>query len=173
MFTALAGMIVGAGSFFGALAVIDFFSSPSASPPEVVQRIDTVDGLKTKLIYDVASLRRAANSANLENSESLKSALDVVERLPDGQIRLAGWAADIHGNGTPVRILAFAKGKAVLDAETNGERPDVTAALKLEPSLARNVKFELKAACNPREALVVAAATKKNTYTHIRTTTCP
>lgn len=174
LFAAFAGLIICAGSFFGTLAAIDFLSSPSQfSSPEVAAEIDNVEGLKTTLIYDEASLHKAADLARLRTSDSLKGVLDVIERLPDGQVRLGGWAVDIRGDGTPVRILAFVKGRQILEAETNGERPDVTAALQLEPRLARNVRFELKAACNPREALVVAAATKQNVYAPIRATTCP
>jgi len=174
LFTAVGGTIICAGSFFGTLSIIDYLSSRSQPVSlEVAEAIDNVGGLKTTLIYDDASLRRAADSAKLKTSESLKGALDVIERLPDGNVRLAGWATDIRGDGTPVRILAFAKGQQVLEAETNGERPDVTNALRLEPALAKNVRFDLKAACNPREALVVAIATKDNAYAPLRATTCP
>lgn len=118
-------------------------------------------------------MSKAADFAKFKLSDRLKGSLDVVERLPDGHVRLSGWATDVSGDGSPVRILVFAKGKQVLEAETSGERPDVTTALKLEPRVAKNVKFELKAACNPREALVVAVATKKNSFVPLRIITCP
>lgn len=171
-FTIFAGVIVCTGSFFGTLGFIDFLASANRTT-SVATEVDKVEGLKATLIYDAASLHSAANLAQLSTSESLKGGLDVLERLPDGQVRLAGWAADVSGDGTPIRILAFGRGKPLLEAETNGERPDVTAAFKLKPGPARNVKFEFKAACGPREALVVAAATKKNTYIPIKVTTCP
>ena len=177
-FTAIAGVIICAGSFFGTLAIMDFVSAPSSQlvAKEVVEEAgkdDTLAALKTALIYDAASLYKAAGLANLQISANLKGALDVLERLPDGQVHIAGWAADIRGGGAPVRILAFAKGKPILEAETNGERPDVATALNLEPAVARNVKFDLTMACNRSEALVVAMATKKNAYAPLKATVCP
>ena len=171
LFAIFAGAIVCAGSFFGTLAFIDFTNAPPTSA--IADDADRVDGLKAALIYDESSLRRAADNIRLETSPNLKGVLDVLERLPDGQIRLAGWVADTRGDGTPVRILAFAKGKPILEAETSGERPDVTAAFQLSPSSARNVKFELKVACNPRDALVIAAANNKNAYLPLKATVCP
>lgn len=174
LFILFAGVVVGAGSFFATLAFIDFTNTQRpAAPIDEVDKVDRVEGLKAALIYDEPSLHRAADNIRLETSPDLKGVLDVLERLPDGQIRLAGWVVDTRGDGTPVRILAFAKGKPILEAETNGERPDVTAAFQLSPSSARNVKFELKAICNPRDALVIAAANNKNTYLPLKATICP
>jgi hypothetical protein len=175
IFAALAGVVVCAGSFFGTLAFIDFANAPPSplNIEEVDQGVDKIGGLKAALIYDEPSLQRAANTAHLQISPHLKGVLDVIERLPDGQVRLAGWAVDQRGDGSPVRILAFAKGKTILEAQTSGERPDVTAALQLDPTSARNVKFELTTVCNPREALVVAAANSKNAYFPLKATVCP
>ena len=172
--TAFAGVTICAGSFFGTLAIMDFVAAPSAHlVAEQADEVDTFAALKTALIYDAASLDKAAGLAKLQISANLKGALDVLERQPDGLVHIAGWAADVRGGGAPVRILAFAKGKPILEAETSGERPDVTTALNLEPSVARNVKFDVKMACNRSEALVVAMATKKNAYAPLKTTVCP
>jgi hypothetical protein len=173
LLTAIAGLIVCGGSFLGTLAVIDLVSSHLEPSPAAVAEGDRVEGLKTTLIYDEASLLRAAEVAKLQTSETLRGYIDGLERLPDGQVRLFGWAIDPSGDGSPIRILAFAKGKAVLEGETKGERPDVAAAYRLPPDQARNVSFELTAACNPRESLVVAAATKTNAIAPLRITTCP
>ena len=172
--TAFAGVIICAGSFFGTLAIMDFVSAPSARlVAEEAVEVDPVAALKTTLIYDATSLHKAASLAKLQISANLKGALDVLERQPDGSVRVAGWAADIRGGGAPVRILAFAKGKPILETETSGERPDVTTALNLGPSVARNVKFDVKMACNRSEALVLAMATQKNAYAPLKATVCP
>ena len=63
--TAFAGVIICAGSFFGTLAVIDFFAAPSAPlVAEAADEVDTIAALKTALIYDAASLDKAAGLAN-------------------------------------------------------------------------------------------------------------
>lgn len=172
---ALAGIIVCAGSFFGTLALYDHIIPPQtvAAVNPIVESANKIAVLKSALIYDEASLRKADDNVQLEASPNLMGVLDVLEKRADGHIRLAGWVADKRGDGSPVRILAFAKGKPILDAETKGERSDVTTAFHLSPNAARNVSFELTAVCNSREALVVAAASMTNAYLPLKATVCP
>ncbi len=171
--TIIAGIGVFVGSYFATNAILDFASQPSEAPPAGNNQGDGIEALKTALIYDERSLQNAALAAKLRSSESLRGVIDGVQRMPDGRVVAAGWAVDTRGNGAPVTILAFAKGKQVLEGETAGERPDVTAALHLPPHLARNTKIDLTVPCNSGEALVIAFATRTNAYAPGKVSTCP
>jgi hypothetical protein len=172
--TIVAGLCVCAGSFFATLRVIDSASrSTGTSIAEQSDQPSGLEALKTALIYDAYSLSVAAAIAKLRNSDSLKGVVDSLQRLSDDRVIAGGWAVDTRGDGTPVKIVAFARGKQVLEAETSGERPDVTAAYHLPAHIAKNTKFDLTVPCNRSDALVIAIATTSDTYASLKATTCP
>src|SRR5262245_30892597 len=66
--------------------------------------------LAAYLVPDEGILSAAAKAAGLQASDKLNGYIDEVTRLNKDQVKIAGWAADTIGQGTPITVLVFADG---------------------------------------------------------------
>jgi hypothetical protein len=85
--------------------------------------------LATYPISNGLDLAQAAHLADLIPSRRLSGYVDVIRRIDEQKVDLVGWAAD--GRGTALEVLVFVARHSVATTQTAGERPDVTAALRL------------------------------------------
>ncbi|MDC7787420.1 hypothetical protein PQJ75_17550 [Rhodoplanes sp. TEM] len=68
---------------------------------------------------------RAAAKAGLTRSEGLKGIVDAADVLPDGRLKVAGWAVDTRKGNRPVDVVIVAPKVAVFVVRTTSPRDDV------------------------------------------------
>jgi hypothetical protein len=126
-------------------------------------------------VSDDASLAAAATAAGFHISNDVKGYADGILRLDDQKVRIAGWAANVAGDRTPLELTVFLNGVDVSEIQTKGERPDVTQALKLSTATAQNVGFEGVVSCNPGDKIIIVVTTSSNKYLPLdpRPISCP
>ena len=125
-------------------------------------------------ITNTHSLLTAIKAAGLRGSPNVKGTIDEVKRLNDSQVAIAGWAAEIGNSSTPLTVLAFVDGKAVLAMRTSGRHPDVVSVLGASDAPeAANVSFQGTARCAHGQKLIVIAVTDGNSYGHFGARDCP
>ena len=124
--------------------------------------------LQNRIVPNTETLRIAARESGLLPSEGLQGYVDKLEWLPDGSLKLGGWAVDRQGDGSPLSILVFANGKSVQIVLTTGERPDVKMAFGLSDQMSANLAFSVESpgpiSCGPVDSFVVVAISKNNEY---------
>jgi hypothetical protein len=159
----LLGIAVLAGSFLGTLWFLNVFEGIKG--PE----IPPVAILENSSISDDASMEAAAIAAGFEPSSKIGGNVESLTRLSPDQVRIGGWVADLGGDGNPIDVLGFSESKSIFHAQTNGERSDITAALKLTPGApaTRNVAFVIATSCHAGEKIIVAAFTQSKKYAPI------
>ena len=111
-----------------------------------------------------ASLAAAASAAGLQPADYLRYGIERLTRLPNGQVEIAGVAADMPGDGRPLLILVLAGGKTVFQGETAGARADVARMFDLTDAAARQVIFKGTMACTAGEPLLGVVASRTRTY---------
>ena len=113
-----------------------------------------------------------ADVAGLHQSFEVKLAIDELNRIDGDRVRIAGWAADVAGRGTPLEIVIFGQGTNLYHTQTAGERSDVTQALNLPPS-GRNVAFGGTFNCLPGERLIIVAVAHSKRFSFTSSFRCP
>ena len=161
----------------GALVLILSFTitlwltEPEVSPEDMIQ------SLAAATISDEASLNDAARTAGLQYSTYVKANIDALTRVDANHVSISGWAVEtiaaITARGAPITVMAFSGGKRIFSVETKGERPDVTAALKLSEEAAKNVAFAGQLECRPGQKLLIVGATLSGAYALLDTRSCP
>jgi len=129
--------------------------------------------LNLSSIVDWPTFVAAVDAAGFRPSFDVRMAIDELRRGDDGGIRIAGWAADVRGQGAPLNLLVFAAGRLVYDTQTAGERPDVTQELKLSVPSARNVKYDGTFTCVTGQKLIVAVVSRSKRYAFSSSHVCP
>jgi hypothetical protein len=99
--------------------------------------VGTAISTKNKSVEDIVAI--LANRTNeefikelsrvLSRSQSTVGYVDLLQRLPDGRLRLAGWAVDKGETGEPVSIFVIVPTKVVLMATTHNRREEVALAI--------------------------------------------
>ncbi|MGA7449827.1 MAG: hypothetical protein WBW73_00620 [Rhodoplanes sp.] len=67
----------------------------------------------------------------LPQAQSMIGAVDLLQRLPDGRLRLVGWVVDKDEREQPVSVFAIIPTKVVLATRTGKKRDDVASLLKV------------------------------------------
>lgn len=113
-------------------------------------------------------LRAAATELGLVESPKLRGYVDKLSLLPGRSIRLQGWVLDLSGDGSPVSIVVFARGKSLPIVQSSGQRPDVRRSFKLTNQQSANLAFAVSSGtptgCLPIKSLMVVAITKNDEY---------
>jgi hypothetical protein len=122
-------------------------------------------------ISNGSELAKSAYKADLIPSQRLDGRVNVIRRLDEQKVDLAGWAAD--WNGTALEALVFVAGHLVATTHTAGERPDVTAALRLGFGARTNVALYANFTCRKGEQPVVVILGNGKEYLHLRSAPCP
>jgi len=167
-FTIVAAAVSLVASFFIALRLIpDTTNSVNAEA-----KLGPIERLRQSQVYNNASLASAARAADLVPLEDVRGNIDAINRLPDGQVRIVGWAVNLSGDGTPLTLIAFTGGRGTLLGKTDGPREDVTKALGLSAKAAKNVQIAGLVQCERGEVIVVVAIDKDSVYAPIKFDRC-
>lgn len=142
------GIFVLVGSFFMTYWLMLFWKPRSS-----------IASFASSEISDDAGLARAAITAGLRPSSSLKGWIEEVSRLNEKEVKIRGWSTDIRGEDTPITVIAFAEGKNALQTRTRGPRVDVADYLKLPNAAGWDMAFEGSVTCRPGRPLFVVAVT--------------
>jgi len=111
-----------------------------------------------------ASLATAATAAGLQPADYLRYGLEKLTRLANGQVEIAGVAADMPGDGRPLLILVLAGNKTIFQGETAGARADVARMFNLTDAAARHVIFNGTLSCTAGEPLLGVVTSRSKTY---------
>jgi hypothetical protein len=122
-------------------------------------------------ISNGSELAKSAYEADLIPSQRLDGRINVIRRLDEQKVDLAGWAAD--WNGTALEALVFVDGHLAATTHTAGERPDVTAALRLGFPARTNIALYANFSCRKGEQPVVVILGNGKEYLHLRSVPCP
>jgi hypothetical protein len=145
-------------------------------PNPLPQSINTSQLLESVARWKVpteALLTQAAQEAGLHLSKNMVGSVDALRRVSDTEVAMAGWAADIEGNETPLHVIVFVRGDLVAKVQTKGEFPPATALYGLAFGSEKNVLFQANFPCRPNEQpLVIAVGTKQN-YHPLKSQQCP
>lgn len=146
----VAGLVVLVGAFF------------------TINWILSINELPDWKFTDDASLAAAAKAAGFQPSADVIGFVDNISRIEPGKVRVAGWAADLSGDGAPITLMVFVNGHGAAFSSTDGSRPDVTAAIKANPKAtsdaAKNTSFVSNFSCAADDKVVVVAVTKAKGY---------
>lgn len=96
-----------------------------------------------------------------------------MSRTNNLDVTMAGWLADLEGDGTPLDVVVFVAGVMVARTATKGERPDVTQAFGLGLGAEKNVYFQVSFRCGPGEPPVVAGLGRARQYLPLVSRPCP
>ena len=110
------------------------------------------------------SLAAAASAAGLQPADYLRYGLDKLTRLANGQVEIAGLAADMPGDGRPLLILVLAGSKTIFQGETAGARADFARGFMLTDAAARHVVFNGTLSCTAGEPLLGVVTSPTRTY---------
>lgn len=135
------------------------------------ESLDPAHLLANQSISDEQALGAAAAQLGLRPSRYMHGYVDWLERIPDGSVKLGGWAVDTNGDGSPLSLVIFAQGKGLPVVPTIGERPDVKDAYRLADRQSENLAFVVVSpssiACGPTDNFVVVAVNNKKEYARI------
>jgi hypothetical protein len=150
-----------------------FFITLWLTEPQVVSAPDNrsdAERLAAYPIKDSSDLIKSAQDAKLILSPRLSGHVDVIRRIDERDVVLAGWAAD--RDGTPLQVLIFVAGQLAATTHTAGERPDVTAALHLGFGAQKNVVLSANFTCRKGDQPVVVVIKEKQ-YMQLQSEPCP
>jgi hypothetical protein len=161
--TCVAGTLAFAISFVVALRV--------TKPPRPPTAAMTM--LAGSTISNLGSLMAAVKNAGLRGTPDIKGGIDEITRRDKDHVTLKGWAAEISDSDSPLAVMVFVDGRKQVTLETNGRRPDVTAALGLSEAASANVSFQGDLTCSRGQKLIVIAVAQSDAYGHFGTRLCP
>jgi hypothetical protein len=94
--------VLGAGVLVGSFLITLWLTEPT-TPPDIKPAPPSIksDIFAANLVRDERTLPAAANAAGLKPSDKLKGVVDTVTRLDSAQVRIDGWAVDLHGENGP------------------------------------------------------------------------
>jgi hypothetical protein len=124
-------------------------------------------------VASYSDLAKLAQDMGLRHSLRLKGAIDAMDRIDERTVRMGGWLADVQGDGTPLDVLVFSRGKVVGWALTKGARDDVARAANLSGEAAQNVVVSLDFACERSDAPVVVGVGRGRDYLALPVQRCP
>jgi hypothetical protein len=151
--------------FFGS-----FFITLWLTEPQVPDSRSGAQRLAAYRISNSADLTKSAYDANLIPSRQLSGYVDAIRRIDEQKVDLAGWASDREG--TALEVLIFVAGQLVATTHTEGERPDVTAALHLGFGAQTNVALSANFPCRRGDQPTVVLL-KENQYVQLQSNPCP
>jgi hypothetical protein len=122
-------------------------------------------------ISNGSDLAKSAYEADLIPSQRLDGHADVIRRIDEQNVDLAGWATDHQG--TALEVLVFVAGHLAATTHTGGERPDVAAALRLGFGADKNLAFSANFTCRRGDQPVVVVLGNEKEYLHLQSGPCP
>jgi hypothetical protein len=160
--------------FLLAVLIGSFFVTLWLTEPQVPNAPDNRSRAERLAAYPISNgsdLAKSAYGADLVPSQRLFGIVNTIRRIDEQKVDLAGWAAD--GHGTALEVLVFIAGHLVATTHTAGERPDVTAALRLGFGANTNVALFANFTCRKGDQPVVVVLGNEREYKHLPTAPCP
>jgi hypothetical protein len=160
--------------FLSAVLFGSFFITLWLTEPQVPNVPDNRSPAERLIAYPISNssnLAKSASEAGLIPSQRLDGRVDAIRRIDEQKVDLAGWAAD--GNGTALEVLVFVAGQLVTTTHTAGERPDVTAALRLGFGARTNVALYANFTCRRGDQPVVVVLGNEKEYMQLHSALCP
>ena len=160
------------------LAVLSgsFFATLWLTEPKVEDTLNDRSDAQRLAAYPISGssdLTKSAQDAKLIPSRRLSGHIDVIRRVNEQEVWLAGWAADPKGDSTPLEVLIFVAGQLVATTHTAGERPELTAALHLDFGAQKNVLLSANFACQRGDQPIVVVLGKEKQYMPLQSDPCP
>ena len=166
-------IIAAAVSLVGSFLITLWLTEPDGINRATAEvQLDGVERLRRSFVYDNRTLGAAAQAAGLVPLDNVRGHIDEIQRLPDGQVRMTGWAADVHGDGSPLSVVAFGGGRGTLLGRTDGPRDDVAKDQKLSQAAARHVAIVGSLPCERGQTIVAVAINKDGAYAPLTFETC-
>ncbi|MET0675681.1 MAG: hypothetical protein ABW175_07770 [Bradyrhizobium sp.] len=161
----------------GGFLVTYWLTEPAPEPvPEAAVAFAGVRETGNRLANsDVSSsedLRTAAQNAGLRASSDFKGFVEQIRRVGE-TAEISGWVADLRGIGEPSQLYFFAGGRLAGQAETRGERKDVTRTLNLAGDEKNNVNFSTALRCRTGDVVRVIAVNPYGHYFVLNSERCP
>jgi hypothetical protein len=158
------------------LAVLfgSFFVTLWLTEPQLPNAPDNRSHAQRLAAYPISNssdLAKSAYQADLIPSQRLSGHVEAIRRIDDQKVDLIGWAAD--GNGTALEVLIFVAGHLVATTHTAGERPDVTAALRLGFDAQTNIALSANFICRRADHPIVVVLGNEKEYVHLQSAPCP
>jgi hypothetical protein len=162
------GLMVGTlvGSFFLTL----WLTKPEKA---VLDDRPILEQLADGKVSDYAELRNIASALGLQISRRMGGNVDGISRASERQVTVVGWVADPDGDTTPLNLIVFVAGTKVAIAQTKGERPDVTASLRLGFGTEKNVGIQVSFDCRAGEQPVIVGLGVGKSYLPLAAPRCP
>jgi hypothetical protein len=154
---------------FGSFFVTLLLTEPQA--PNAPDNRTPAERLAAHPISNSSDLAKSAYEADLIASQRLSGHVDAIRRIDEQNVDLIGWAAD--GNGTALEVLIFVAGHLAATTHTAGERPDVTAGLRLGLAAQTNVALSANFTCRRGDQPVVVVLGNENDYMPLQSAPCP
>jgi hypothetical protein len=154
---------------FGSFFITLWLTEPQV--PNVLDNRSPAERLTAYLVSNSSNLAKSASEAGLIPSKRLDGRVDAIRRIDEQKVDLAGWAAD--GNGTALEVLVFVAGQLVTTTHTAGERPDVTAALRLGFGARTNLALYANFTCRRGDQPVVVVLGNEKEYMQLSSALCP
>ncbi len=167
----LAVYLIASAVLFGSFFTTLWLTEPQ--PPLASDNRSDAKRLAGYQISDSSDLEKSAQSAKLTPSRQLLGYVDAIRRIDEQNVTAIGWAADREGDSTPLEVLVFVAGPLVATAHTEGERPDVTAAVRLGFGAEKNVAFVLRFPCRRGDQPVVVVIGRERQYLPLQSGRCP
>jgi hypothetical protein len=160
--------------FLSAVLFGSFFITLWLTDPQAPNTLDNRSHAQRLAAYPISNgsdLAKSASEAGLIPSQRLDGRIDVIRRIDEQKVDLAGWAVD--GKGTALEVLIFVAGHFVTTTHTAGERPDVTAVLRLGFGARTNVALYANFTCRRGDQPVVVALGNEKEFLHLQSAPCP
>jgi hypothetical protein len=155
------------------LAVLfgSFFITLWLTEPQVLDNRSRAERLAAYPISNGSDLAKSAYEADLIPAQRLSGHVDAIRRIDEQKVDLAGWATD--RDGTALEVLVFVAGHLVAMTHTAGERPDVTADLRLGFGAQTNVALFANFTCRRGDRPIVVVLSNQKEYMHLQSAPCP
>jgi hypothetical protein len=152
---------------FGSFFVTLWLTEPQVAP----DNRSPAERLAAYPISNGSDLAKSAYEADLFRSQRLSGHVEAIRRIDEQKVDLIGWAAD--GHGTALDVLIFVGGHLAVTTHTAGERPDVTAALRLGFGAQTNVALSANFTCRAGDQPVVVVLGNEKEYMPLQSAPCP
>jgi hypothetical protein len=160
--------------FLLAILFGSFFITLWLTDPQVPDAPDNRSPAQRLAAYQISNssdLAKSASEAGLVPSQRLSGHVDAIRRVDEQKVDLGGWAVDRQG--TALEVLLFVAGHLVATTHTAGERPDVTAALRLGSGANTNVALAASFTCRKGDQPLVVVLGSEKDYLNLGSAPCP
>ena len=170
---ALARWTLYAGVLSGSFFLTLWLTEPDPIPNDGLDSRTGAERLAVQRVMSYADLRDAARAAGLRPGRRMGGSIDVMNRINERDVEIAGWVADAAGDGSALQLVVFVGGAYSAMTQTGGERPDVTRALGLAGGAEKNVSFRVNFGCRPGQQPVIVGVGASRQYLPLAGSRCP